>query len=52
MYKDIKMISWNEQKMRTAIKGNMEYKYHANTRPSVDFIVKIFDDAEKSGSKV
>lgn len=51
MYKDIKMISWNEQKMRTAIKGNMEYKYHANTRPSVDFIVKIFDDAEKSGVK-
>lgn len=51
MYKDIEIIHWNESKMRTAIKGNLEKKYHDSTRPSVDFIVKIFDDAHKSGIK-
>lgn len=51
VYKDIEVIAWNEHKMRTAIKGNLEKKYHASTRPSVDFIVKIFDDAVKAGVK-
>lgn len=51
MYKDIQIISWNENKMRTAIKGNLEKKYHDSTKPSVDFIVKIFDDAVKEGVK-
>jgi hypothetical protein len=51
VYKDIEVIHWNENKMRTAIKGNLAKKYHASTRPSVDFIVKIFDDAQKAGVK-
>lgn len=51
VYKDIEVIHWNEHKMRTAIKGNLEKKYHASTRPSVDFIVKIFDDAVRAGVK-
>lgn len=51
VYKDIEVIHWNEHKMRTAIKGNLEKKYHASTRPSVDFIVKIFDDAQRAGVK-
>lgn len=51
VYKDIEVISWNEQKMRTAIKGNLEKRYHDSTKPSVDFIVKIFDDAIKDGVK-
>lgn len=51
VYKDIEIIQWNEQKMRAAIKGNLEKKYHDSTKPSVDFIVKIFSDAEKSGAK-
>ena len=51
VYKDIEMISWNEKKMRTMVKGNLEKKYHANTKPSVDFIVKIFKDAEEAGTK-
>src|SRR5699024_1501751 len=51
MYKDIEIISWNEHKMRTAIKGNLEKEYHDSTKPSVDFIVKIFNDAEKAGVK-
>lgn len=51
MYKDIEIIQWNEAKMRAAIKGNLEKKYHDSTKPSVDFIVKIFDDAVASGAK-
>lgn len=51
VYKDIEVIHWNEAKMRKAIKGNLEKKYHASTRPSVDFIVKIFDDAIKADVK-
>lgn len=51
VYKDIEVIHWNEHKMRTAVKGNLEKRYHASTRPSVDFIVKIFDDADKAGVK-
>lgn len=51
MYKDIEIIHWNENKMRTAVKGNLEKKYHTSTRPSIDFIVKIFEDAEKDGAK-
>lgn len=51
VYKDIEIIHWNENKMRAAIKGNLEYKYHASTGPSVDFIVKIFEDAQKAGTK-
>lgn len=51
MYKDIEVIHWNENKMRTAIKGNLDRKYHASTRPSVDFIVKIFSDAVEAGTK-
>src|SRR5699024_11036733 len=27
MYEDIKVINWNEKKMRTAIKGNLNRKY-------------------------
>lgn len=49
VYKDIEVIKLNEQKMRALVKGNLEKKYHANTRPSVDFIVKIFEDAQKAG---
>lgn len=51
MYKDIEVISWNESKLRAAIKGNLEKKYHDSTKPSIDFIVKLFDDAVKSGAK-
>jgi hypothetical protein len=51
VYKDIEVIHWNEHKLRTAVKGNLEKKYHASTRPSIDFIVKNFEDAEKAGVK-
>ena len=51
MYQDIDCIIWDEKKMRTAIKGNLEKKYHPNTKPSVDFIVHIFNQAEQKGVK-
>ena len=49
LFKDIEVIQLNEKKMRTLIKGNLEKKYHKNTRPSVDFIVNIFERAKRSG---
>ena len=51
MYQDIQVIEWTEKKLRTAVKGNLERKYHPSTKPSVDFIVKLFSDAEKAGAK-
>lgn len=51
LYKDIEVINWNEQKMRSAIKGNLEKKYHDSTKPSIDFISKIFEDAGRNGAK-
>lgn len=51
VYKDVQIIAWNEKKMRTAIKGNLQLKYHDNTKPSMDFIAHIFEEAEQSGVK-
>ena len=51
VYQDVKIISWNEKKMRTAIKGNLEKKYHGATKPSMDFIAHIFQEAERTGVK-
>jgi putative helicase len=51
LYKDVEIIMWNEKKMRTAIENNLKKMYHANTRPSVDFIIHIFEQAEKTGVK-
>ena len=49
VYKDIEILQLNEKKMRALVKGNLERKYHKNTKPSIDFIVKTFDDALKKG---
>ena len=35
----------NERALRTLIKRNMNKEYHAGTKPSVDFIHKILEDA-------
>lgn len=51
MFDDIKVIHWNEHKLRTAVKGCLEKKYHASTRPNVDFMVKQFADTEAQGVK-
>lgn len=49
MYNDIDTMVWTEQKIRTAIDRNLRKEYHDATKPSVDFIKKILDDAIASG---
>lgn len=41
----------NEKAIRTLIKRNLCKEYHPGTKPSVDFIKKILDDAYNSGVK-
>lgn len=51
VYKDIEIIQQSEEKMIALIKGNLEKRYHKDTRSSINFIAKIFEDAEKAGVK-
>lgn len=50
---DKAMINWegvkNEKVLRTMIKRNLNKEYHANTKPSVDYIYKLLEDAYQSG---
>ena len=50
-----KMISFdgiaNEKAIRTMIFKNLNKEYHGYTKPSIDYIVKILDDAYNSGVK-
>ena len=39
----------NEKMLRTMIKKNLNREYHPNTKPSVDFIYKILEEAHSSG---
>ena len=39
----------NEKQIRTMIEKNLAKEYYPNTKPSVDFIKKILDDAYASG---
>ena len=39
----------NEKQVRTMIEKNLAKEYYPNTKPSVDFIKKILDDAYASG---
>ena len=45
VYESVQDIVWTERKVRTAIEKNMRREYHPNTKPSIDFIKKILDDA-------
>lgn len=51
--KEKKMVNFeavkNEKGLRTIIKKNLNKEYHANTKPSVDFIFKVLEDAYESG---
>lgn len=49
MYESIEDIVWTERKIRTAIQRNLRREYHPNTRPSIDFIFKILEDARLAG---
>lgn len=41
----------NEKALRTAIKRNLNKEYHPATKPSIDFIYKMLEDAYNSGMK-
>ena len=41
----------NEKSIRTMIKRNLNKEYHPGTKPSIDFIKKILDDAYNQGIK-
>ena len=41
----------NEKALRTIIKKNLNKEYHGATKPSVDFIFKVLEDAYNSGMK-
>ena len=48
-----KVINWdgvkNEKMLRTMIKRNLNKEYHAATKPSIDYIYKLLEDAYASG---
>ena len=50
---DDKLVNWdgikNERMLRTMIKRNLAKEYHGATKPSVDYIAKLLDDAYASG---
>lgn len=48
MYDSVQEMVWTEQKIRTAIQRNLRREYHANTKPSIDFIFKILEDAQEA----
>ena len=47
------MVNWdgikNEKMLRTMIKRNLNKEYHPATKPSVDYIYKLLEDAYASG---
>lgn len=50
---DKSLVNWdgikNEKMLRTMIKRNLNKEYHAATKPSVDYIAKLLDDAYNRG---
>lgn len=52
---DNKVLNWegvkNEQMLRVMIQRNLKKEYHAATKPSVDYIYKLLEDAYNSGMK-
>lgn len=51
VYENVGEIVWDEKKVRKSIIGNLEKKYHANTKPSIDFIAHILEEALKEDIK-
>ena len=50
---DDKVVSWdgiqNEKMLRTMIKKNLRKEYHAATKPSIDYIYDLLEDAYSRG---
>ena len=42
-------VTKNEKALRTIIKKNLNKEYHPGTKPSIDFINKVLDDAYSQG---
>lgn len=51
MYEDVSVIVLNEKKLRKIVENNLKKIYHPNTKPSIDFIVKVFKEAEQQNVK-
>src|SRR5699024_8993081 len=51
VYQDVELIVWNEKRMRKAVSGNLDKRYHNDTSSSVNFIAHIFKEAEEQGIK-
>lgn len=49
LYKSDEKMIWTEQNLRTTIKGNLAKQYHSATKPSIDFIGHILNDAKAQG---
>ena len=52
---ETKLVNWegvkNEKILRTMIKRNLNKEYHGATKPSVDYIYKLLEDAYGQGMK-
>ena len=50
---EAKVVNWDgiksERQLRTMVKKNLNKEYHAYTKPSMDYIKKLLDDAYASG---
>lgn len=50
---DKNLVNWdgikNEKMLRTMIKRNLNKEYHGATKPSIDYIAKLLDDAYNRG---
>lgn len=50
---DEKLVNWdgikNEKMLRTMIKRNLNKEYHGYTKPSIDYICELLDDAYRRG---
>lgn len=51
MYEDIKERAWTEKSMRKQIQRALAKDIHDDTSSNIDWIVKIFKDAEEQGVK-
>lgn len=51
MYKDIEDIHWTEKKLRTFIENCMDKIHHSATKPEIDFIYTVLEQAKDTGVK-
>lgn len=51
MYKDIEDIHWTEKKLRTFIENCIDKVHHSATKPEIDFIYTVLEQAKDTGVK-